>query len=512
MLDRRNLGDIFRAEPGDHPQFIDLRRPESPQTWTIAEMHATVLGVARGLGARGLRAGDRVAILAANRAEFVAAYLGIMRAGLVAVPVNHRLPRETAAFILRDADVSVAIADDERCALVPAGVAVVRMDGRGDDSFASLVGDIGGHQVFAPVNESPDDLAEILYTSGSTGRPKGVPLSHEGQLWALGKWFTGDDTGLAERTLIVAPLYHMNGLFNTTVALANGITIVSLPRFEARPFLEAVARYRCTRLSGIPTMFALIAREQDLLARLDLDSVRMVTIGSAPLTDALLERVQAIFPRAVVQNGYGTTEAGPSVFGPHPEGRERPPLALGVPFRDIGWRLTGGASANDGVLHLQTPALMRGYVHLDGVTAERVRDGWYDTGDVMRRDADGFFYFVGRADDMFVCGGENVYPLEVEKLLERHPAVGQAAVVAVPDEIKGEIPIAFVVLAPGGGHSVDEEELRAFTLREGPAYSHPRAIVFVSAIPVASTHKVDRAALRDQAVAAARTRRREVKA
>ena len=149
---------------------------------------------------------------------------------------------------------------------------------------------------------------------------------------------------------------------------------------------------------------------------------------------------------------------------------------------------------------------MPGYLNLDRVTAERVRDGWYTTGDLMRRDVDGFFYFIGRADDMFVCGGENVYPGEVEGMLERHPGVAQAAVVPVPDEIKGQIPVAFVVATPG--QAISEAELRRYALDHGPAYAHPRAVVVVPEIPVAGTHKVDRHRLIEEATRVIRGRGR----
>jgi acyl-CoA synthetase (AMP-forming)/AMP-acid ligase II len=238
-------------------------------------------------------------------------------------------------------------------------------------------------------------------------------------------------------------------------------------------------------------MFALIARERDLIAKLDFSAVRLVTIGSAPLTEALLERVGEMFPTAEVTNGYGTTEAGPCAFGVHPAGLPRPPLALGYPFPDIEWRLV------DGVLELKTPALMPGYLNLPKATAERLRDGWYSTGDIMRHDENGFFFFVGRADDMFVCGGENVYPGEVEKLLERHPVVTQASVVPVPDEIKGQIPVAFVV--PARGVAFEPDDVKAFALANGPAYAHPRLVIAVDEIPVAGTHKVDRRLLIDRA-------------
>ena len=494
-----NLGDLTRREPAEHRMIVDLRDPHSPRPWTIAELRESAAAIARGLLRAGLEPGDRIAILSENRAEFLAAYLGTMCAGMVTVPVNWRLPRDTIAFIFGDADIRAAFVDAARREMVPAELRRFEFDAR---SYEELL-DPGD---FKPVRPGPEDLAKILYTSGSTGRPKGVPLGHEGQLWALAKWWTGGGEPLEELSIVVAPTYHKNGLFFASVCLSNGMAFVSMPRFEPRAYLETVARYRCTVLSGIPTMFAMMAREKESLARLDLTSVTKVTIGSAPLTEALVEQVRGMFPNAMVKNGYGTTEAGPVVFGAHPAGIPTPGVALGVPYHDLEVRLVGGDTPDEGVLHIRTPALMAGYLNLPRVTAARVSDGWYDSGDVMRRDAQGFYYFVGRADDMFFCGGENVYPGEVEKLLERCPGVAQAAVVPVPDEIKGSIPVAFVVQSPGS--AIDEDAVKAFALREGPAFAHPRFVIFLENIPVASTHKVDRAALIVQATAHARARGR----
>jgi long-chain acyl-CoA synthetase len=279
---------------------------------------------------------------------------------------------------------------------------------------------------------------------------------------------------------------------------------VLMPRFDAFAYLAAAAEYRCTHLSGIPTMFALMARQTELIARLDLSSVRAVSIGSAPLTEALIARVQKMFPNAAVSNGYGTTEAGPSIFGDHPQGLPCPPVSIGYPIPGVEVRFANG-SAEEGVLEVRTPAMFAEYLHLAKVTHEKLHDGWYDTGDIMRRDADGFYYFTGRADDMFVCGGENVFPGEIEKMLEKHPAVLQAAVVPVPDEIKGQIPIAFVVLRDP---SLPLEELKRFSLASGPAYSHPRAFVVVDELPVASTHKPDKRPLMARALEAARALKR----
>ncbi len=484
-----NLGDILRLpSAGERVAYIDLRERENPRALTAIELEDIIVGVARGLRGRGVVASDRVGILSANRVEFVAAYFGIMRMGGVVVPINHKLPAETVAHIFEDSEIGLAFVDEARAPLSPAGVPAIGFD---DGGFEALI-DPGAMPPFLP---GEHDLAEILYTSGSTGLPKGVPLTHRGQLWAIENYLGPFDSEPPpqETTLVVAPLYHMNGLFFTTVALANRMTVISLPRFDARLYLETVARYRCTVLSGIPTMFALMVRARPSMEVLDLESVREVSIGSASLTDALFAQVQSLFPRAAVHNGFGTTEAGPAVFGPHPEGRPTPPISLGYPMPEIDLTLVDGPSADEGVLALRTPALTEGYLNLPQVTAEKWRDGWYVTGDVMRRDAEGFFFFLGRADDMFVCGGENVYPGEVEKLLERHPEVAQAIVVPAPDDVKGQIPVAFVV--PRGGTTPSPEEIKKYALARGPAYAHPRLIVFRDVLPLSGTHKIDRSAL-----------------
>jgi acyl-CoA synthetase (AMP-forming)/AMP-acid ligase II len=497
-----NLGEIQRLPRfGEQRALLDLRDPTRPVAFSALELDAACRAVARGLARRGVTPGTRVGILAENRHEFFTSYCGIMLLGAIAVPLNHRLPRATIEHIFKDAAITLAIVDAARRSLVPPGVPRIDLDPgeAAGATFAELL-DPGPFETFIPDEHA---LAEILYTSGSTGFPKGVPLTHRGQLWAMEEYLEPlPEQAPHDSTLIVAPLYHMNALFNITMALASRVEVILLPRFEAGRYLDTVAEHRCTRLSGIPTMFALMVRERDRIEQLDLSSVLEVTIGSAPLTDALLGQVHALFPRAHVENGFGTTEAGPAVFGPHPRGLPRPPLSLGYPLPGIGCRLVDGDRPDQGVLALRTPALTPGYLNLPQATAARMRDGWYLTGDVMRRDENGFYFFVGRADDMFVCGGENVYPGEIEKLLERHPAIAQAIVVPAPDDIKGQIPVAFVV--PRHGSRASTEEIKQYTLREGPAYAHPRFVEFREVLPVAGTHKIDRSALTAEAAALAR--------
>ncbi len=491
-----NLGDLLRSDvPRDRIALIDLAAPS--RSLSCAALDTAAESFAAALVNAGIAPGERVAILGENCSEYLIAYMGTMRAGAVSVPVNHRLPAETVRYILGDCAAWLCVVDAAREPLVPDALPRIRLRSAGSDGFEAFVA--GGAQ--RPANRPPaPDTAEILYTSGSTGRPKGVVLSHAGQLWALSV-HVGPSPMAGERALVVAPLYHMNALFNISVCFLNGVEVVLMPHFDAAAYLTAAAEHRCTMLSGIPTMFALMARQPALLARLDLSSVKAVTIGSAPLTEALVERVQRMFPQAVISNGYGTTEAGPSIFEDHPAGLPRPLLSLGYPLPEVEVRLAGGATPDEGVLQVRSPAMFTEYLNLPEVTRQKLRDGWYDTGDVMRRDAQGFYYFTGRADDMFVCGGENVFPGEIEKMLERHPAVLQAAVVPVPDEIKGEIPIAFVVLRD---RNFPLEELKRFALESGPAFSHPRAFVPVEELPVASTHKLDKRPLKAKALEVAR--------
>jgi long-chain acyl-CoA synthetase len=482
---RGNLGDIIARAP-HHPDAAYIDNASGTEL-SLADLEAQTASLTGGFSAR-FKRGDRVAIIARNGIAFTLCYLALMRMGAVPVPVNYRLPAETIAHILADSACKTALIDAEFMPLLPSGFPAIDLAG---DAFASLC-------TSAPTESCamlPGELCEILYTSGSTGLPKGVPLDHHGQLWALERFMQASGTDM-QRTIIVAPAYHMNGLFFTTVALALGWRTLSMPAFDARVFLQLAASGNCTMLSGIPTMFAMMARETDLIETLDFSSVTSVTLGSAPLTQTLIDRVKAIFPAADLRNSYGTTESGPAIFGPHPAGLPRPSLALGYPYEGAEWRLEGLA-ANEGRLFSRTPAVLKEYLNLPAVSAERLNNGWYDTGDIVRHDDDGFFYFVGRADDMFVCGGENIYPGEVEKLIERHPDVLQAAVLPVNDDIKGAIPVAFVVRQPSA--EVTADEIKQFTLKHGPAYAHPRAIEFLDTLPTGGTHKVDRTLLADKA-------------
>ena len=485
-----NLGDLIRRdrEPGKIA-IVDLGGEAAPRKLSYAWLDATANAAARALSRRGLARGDRIAILSANRAEFLAAYFGIMRAGFVAVPVNFKFPRRTIHFILQDAGAKVVFCDAERASDVPAHLPHVQFGKEASGGFDDFL-DPGP---FAAVRPTAREPAMFLYTSGSTGPPKGVVLSHQSHIWVVEARL--DRTLERHRYLIAAPLYHMNALALGKLACAAHATIVLLPQFAARAYIEAIGRYRCTWLTAVPPMIAMVLRERELLARTDLSSVEFLRMGSAPVSHALMQAIRHALPRASVTNAYGTTEAGPVVFGPHPEGLPQPDMSVGYPHPKVELRLADGndRDADQGVLEMKCPALMNGYHNRPDVKPPFTADGFYITGDVFRRDPDGFHYFIGRSDDMFVSGGENIYPADVERMLERHPDVAQAAVVPIDDEIKGQKPVAFVVPKPGRRPSA--EEIKRFALANAPAYAHPRFVWFVDELPLASSNKIDRALL-----------------
>jgi long-chain acyl-CoA synthetase len=488
-----NLGALTSTERDlDKVAIIDLGSGHE-RRFSYRDFEGQANAVARALSARGLKRGDRVAILSSNRFEYLTAVHGIMRAGFVAVPVNHKFPSATIDYIIHDSGAKLVFCDAQRFDSAPKDLPRVRFDGEEND-FAQFL----KPGPFATIAAAAGEPALFLYTSGSTGRPKGVVLSHQSHIWVVQQRMAAQDMS-RHRFLIAAPLYHMNALAMSQLAHAAHATVILLPQFSTQLYLTAIEDYRCTWLTAVPPMIAMMLNDRERLATADLSSVEYLRMGSAPVSQSLMNAIHRALPKASVTNAYGTTEAGPVVFGPHPKGLPQPEMSVGYPHPKIQQRLVGedGKSSDAGVLEMKSPAIMNGYHNRPDIPSPITRDGFYVTGDVFRRDENGFHFFVGRTDDMFVSGGENIFPGEVEKMLETHPDVIQACVVPVDDEIKGTKPVAFVVKRQGS--SVDENSLKAFALENAPAYQHPRSIWFVDSLPLASTNKLDRNALRELA-------------
>ena len=487
------LGIEFRNEK--RTAVIDLWDPHMPREIDYPTYHASCDAVARGLVARGFKRGDRIGLLCSNRVEFLEIFFGAMRAGIVPVSIGVLLPKDTVAWIIEDSDVKLVFSEASLRSNLPDGVATIDIDGRGTESLSQFK-DAGEFNPFVPEHDS---VAFQPYTSGSTGRPKGVELSHRAHSWVAETISKDRDFAPNDRMIVAAPLYHKHAMNSIKCVLVGGSTVVLMRKFEPRAYIEAINRYETTVVSGVPTIFAMMLQQRDLLAENDYSFVRLATMGGAPATDTLIDAVAAQFPKADIVQIFGITEASAALFGRHPERAERPRHSIGWPIAGNEFRLIGGPDENFGTLHIRSPGLMNGYHNNPAEMAKRINDGWFNSGDILRRDETGWYYFIGRSDDMFVSSGHNIYPSEVEVMLERHDDVEQAVVVPVPDEIKYRIPYAFVVKRQGS--NLSEEEVKAYALNNAPPYQYPRRVVFVDKMPMNGIGKIDRKSLVARAAA-----------
>lgn len=488
-----DAGNIFP----DRIAIIDLSG-SSPREVRYRELEERLDRVASLLTDGGIRPGDRLALSVTNRFEFVEIFFGAMRAGIVPVPLNTKLGAETLDYIMRDAECTAAIVEESAnphvAGLVDAMGCRLRIsftDRPGWQRYEEALAATQPH--FELIRLADDHPSFQPYTSGSTGRPKGVVLTHAGQCWwirCLQKYWPGRPE---DRALAAVPLYHKNAMAGAIKPLLSwGGSVVLLPNFEPRRFLQTLSSYRCTHAGAVPAVFTLLLQERDLIETLDFSALKGLKIGSAPTPKELLDAVEAAFGVAASES-YGLTEGGPVMIGTPTDGRPVPHGSCGVVWPEGEVRLVdadGRDSASYGELCVRNPGVTPGYWKLPDVNEQRLKDGWLSTGDVFSRDEQGFFYFRGRTDDMFNSGGENVYPLEIENMILRNPAVAEASVVPVPHRIKGEVPVAMVVKAKG--RDITEDELKHFTLSAGPAYAHPRHIVFVEQLPLNGPGKIDR--------------------
>lgn len=482
----------------DRIAMIDLSGPRERQV-SYREFDARMDRFAALITAMGLKPGDRMAMSIANRFEFVEIMYGAMRAGVVPVPLNTKLGAETLDYIVRDADCRGAVIDPAVNAAMAgvcerAGVGVRLALDTAPAGWAAYEPTLmATPATFTPPIIADDHPSFQPYTSGSTGRPKGVVLTHSGQLWWIGclkkYWPTNPDA----RALVAVPLYHKNAMAGgIKPKLAVGGCVIILPGFEARRFLQTLADYRVTNAGALPTVFSMLLQHQDLLDSLDFSALQSLSIGSAPVSEELMSQIQTAFGVGVTES-YGLTEGGPVMIGQPIDGRKTPFGSCGVAWPEGEVRLVGADGSDSdsfGELWVRNPGVTPGYHNLPEVNAKRIVGGWLKTGDIFARDGEGFFFFRGRTDDMFKCGGESIYPKEVENLLLSHDAVVDACVVPARHALKGHVPVALVVLTTPG--ATDEAALKQYCLQQGPAYAHPRHIVIVDEIPLNGAAKNDR--------------------
>jgi len=447
--------------------------------------------------AAGLAAGDRVATLARNRPEQVEVFFACALSGLILVPLSWRLTASELAYQVRDAAPSVLLSEPDLLPLSREAARQADLDApvrplAPADERAGLA---AGHPAAAVAD---DDPLLILYTSGTTGRPKGVVLTHANCFWTnLSLDRTAELSG-QDVVLQVLPQCHVGG-WNVQPLLAwwKGARVVLEQTFDPARVLRLIAVKRVTTMMGVPTNYLMLAAHADF-ASTDLSSLRQVIVGGAPMPLPLIEQWQA---RGVtVMQGYGLTEAAPNVLCvPAEYARQkagsagRPYLHVEVALRDLGGTgLVGGPGT--GELLIRGPAVFPGYWGNPEATEAARWHGWLSTGDVAERDADGFYWIRSRIKEMYISGGENVYPAEVEQVLAGHEAVAEAAVLGVPDEQWGETGLAVIV--PNPGHQPAAETLLGYCRARLAGYKAPRHYRIVTELPRLSSGKVDKVTLR----------------
>ncbi|MBX3572909.1 MAG: long-chain-fatty-acid--CoA ligase [Mesorhizobium sp.] len=470
------------------------------RTRTFAELDAATSRVANLLLANGIGAGDRVAVLAKNCAEYFEVLIGASKMGATAVGLNWRLSPREMNEILRDCEPSLLFHDERGEQLLPDGApcrAIAFGEAFADARDAAPASD--------PLHDSrPDATALILYTSGTTGLPKGVMLSNKAMSYTA-RLAAAWGMGPTSVNLVAMPLFHIGGCgYGTSTFMAGGHTVL-VPEVNVDEILSLIPRYRVTHTFLVPAVVQMILNAP-ALKDADLSSLELLMYGASPMGDVLLRRaIDAL--GCNFMHAYGMTEsAGTVVILPpdkHDPDGPRPELlkSCGRPLPWIELRIIDPTTMRDatigsvGEIWLKSPMTMTGYWRNPSATREAiVEDGWFRTGDAAYADADGYIFLFDRFKDMIISGGENIYPAEIENVLNGHDAVAQAAVIGVPHERWGETPAAFVVLKPGSSATV--EELLAHTRRNLATYKCPSVVRIVETLPRNATGKLLKPELR----------------
>ena len=505
-----NLAVLLRESASAYPDKTALAIGDTNLDY--ATTHALSQRFAGALKTLGVERGQHVALLLPNVPHFTIAYFGCHYAGTPVVPLNVLLTADEIAYHLQDSEAVALVAwDGFLKAAEPAfhRVASTRhliVANANPTDFAAPEGALNMAALVAmaePVTElpgtSPDDAAVILYTSGTTGKPKGAELSHFNLFYnaicSSTKIVHLDPDTVALATL---PLFHSFGqtvMQNATIA--SGGTVVLLPRFEAKTAFDLLESHRVTFFGGVPTMYLALLHHSDA-DQYDLSSLKWCVSGGAPMPVEVMRAFDRKYNVNILE-GYGLSETSP-VASFNLIDRPKKIGSVGVPIWGVEFRLvdTEGTiiEANDtpGEIQIKGHNVMRGYWKRPEATAEAIHDGWFATGDVATRDADGYYFIVDRIKDMILRGGFNVYPREIEEVLYAHPAVAEAAVIGIPHEVHGEEVKAILVLKAGA--AATDQEIIDYCREHLAAFKYPRIVEFRDQLPKTATGKVLKRELR----------------
>lgn len=482
---------------------------------TYAQVNGFANQVANLLVSRGVQPGDKVALSCPNLPYFPIVYYGILKAGATVVPLNVLLKGREIAYHLNDSDAKAYFCFEGTPDL-PMGQAghdgfqqadacehffMITADLmapspiEGTETMAQALGDQPA--TFESVATEATDTAVILYTSGTTGQPKGAELSHSNMVMnaLTSNRLFDSKTSDADKHLLVLPLFHSFGqTVNMNAGFSVAATLVMLPRFDADQALGLMQKEDITVFVGVPTMYwgLLGALKEGVDVKRIADNLRLAVSGGSALPVEILKQFKEKIGVQILE-GYGLSETSPVATFSDPE-RDPRPGSIGVPIWGIDvklvdpdWKTIENVD-EVGEIAIRGHNIMKGYYKRPEATAEVMNNGWFKTGDLARRDEDGFYYIVDRAKDMIIRGGYNVYPREIEEVLMTHEAVSLAAVVGVPSEEHGEEIKAFVILNEGA--SLTEDELRDWCKEQMANYKYPRIIEFAGDLPMTATGKI----------------------
>ena len=450
---------------------------------------------------RGVRKGDRVAFLGENCPEFIQVLFGAAQLGAVFVPINTRLAPPEITHVLTDSGARVlihdaALADRSAEGIAAARVAHVIATGEGDGALSPLLaGATGGH---ADADVSLEDPAAILYTSGTTGKAKGAVLTHQNLTWVALNCLVDYDVVSTDVALMISPLFHAASLgMGALPVLLKGATIVLEKGFEPGRALDLIERHGVTMLSGVPTTYQLLA-DHPRWATTDLSTLKKLTCGGSAVPNRILNAYEE---RGLsFSQGYGMTETSPGATSLAPDMTRAKQGSVGLPhfFTDVRIADEHGAMVPRGTvgeIEITGPNVFAGYLNLPEATAAAFSpDGWFRTGDLGYLDSDGYLYIADRLKDMIISGGENIYPAEIENLINDIDGVTGAAVIGVPDDTWGEVPWAVLTIRDGA--SVTLEDVRARLEGRIARFKLPKNVVVVDELPRTASGKVRKADLR----------------
>ncbi len=484
-----NLAENLARTAASTPDQVAIRLDDLELTY--AGLDAASALAAGWLREHGVGPGDRVGIMLPNIPQFPILYYGALRAGAAVVPMNPLFKEREVEYYLSDSGAKVlfgweGIADQAQPGAEAAGAAFEVVDAGFSQKLAT----------YSPapdvVERAPDDTAVLLYTSGTTGKPKGAELTHSNLGSNVATCVALFDGGPGDVIFGGLPLFHSFGqTCGLNSAVACGATLTMIPRFEPHKALEVLQRDKVTIMQGVPTMY--VALLQDPAHKdYDVSTLRLAVSGGASLPVEVLRGFEKEFG-VILLEGYGLSETSPVASFNHAD-RERKAGSIGTPVRDVEMRLIDAdwndtADGEIGEIAIKGPNVMKGYWNRPDATTEAIKDSWFRTGDLAKRDEDGYYFIVDRAKDMIIRGGYNVYPREVEEVLYEHPAVAEAAVVGVPDAEYGEEIGAAITLKAGA--SATAAEIQEFVKERIAAYKYPRIVWFLDeGLPKGPTGKI----------------------